>query len=625
LTRGANLGVKVLYFVVGTLFVSLALFFAGDTGYVAPGTIDLWTATVDSPDSFFLVFAIIFPAFTGVAAGRGLSGDLKDPRKAIPLGTLGATVVGFVVYFFIALKLAASASPADLASDQLIMSRIALWGPIIPIGLGCATFSSALGSILIAPRTLQALGADGVFPGTVFSGWVARGKGSSLEPFNGTLLTLLVALWFVVIGDVNFVARIISMVFMVTYGAICLISFLEHFAADPSYRPSFRSRWYISLIGALACFWFMFEMSPVSAILAILMMAAIYVVVARAHPEKRGLANIFQGVIFQLSRKLHVFLQKSQSTGEPAWRPSVVCISKDSFRRLTAFELLRWISYRYGFGTYIHFIEGYFSRSANEESRGLLDRLVKLADASNSNVYVDTIICPSYTTAIAQVVQLPSISGKENNLLLFDFAKDHPEELEHIVQNYGMAAAAGFDICILAGSDKGFGYHREIHIWITPEDYENAKLMILLAYVILGHPDWRKGLIRIFALFPESDMDEQRGDLLKLIREGRLPISERHIESVPLAPSSNKEHLVGEHSADADLIIMGFRGELIKRDRTEVFDGYSDLGTILFVNTQREIEIDRVVEEVQEPEEGGEDVAKAPDAPVEDGEDKAVE
>src|SRR5210317_2255024 len=87
-------------------------------------------------NQFFLVFAIIFPAFTGMTAGVGLSGDLKNPGKSIPIGTIAATVAGMVVYVFIAYKLATSASSDDLVSNYQIMKQVALFGPIIiPLGL----------------------------------------------------------------------------------------------------------------------------------------------------------------------------------------------------------------------------------------------------------------------------------------------------------------------------------------------------------------------------------------------------------------------------------------------------------------------------------------------------------
>jgi len=238
-TKGADLGMKALYVVVAILAVSLILFFFGTTPYadVFDSSQLFKGATTDK--SFFYVFAIIFPAFTGMTAGVGLSGDLRDPKKSIPFGTLSATIIGMVLYIFIALKLTSSASPFDLVNDQLIMGKIALWGPIIPIGLAAATISSALGSFMVAPRTLQAIGGDQVFPNKFVNSWIAKGTSKNNEPRNATILTSVIALIFVFMGDVNAVAEVISMFFMVTYGSLCLISFMQHFAADPSYRPSF--------------------------------------------------------------------------------------------------------------------------------------------------------------------------------------------------------------------------------------------------------------------------------------------------------------------------------------------------------------------------------------------------
>ena len=251
LTKGADLGVKALWGVAVILAISLGMFFLGDTPDSRPLSEVDFTAIVVGHDDFATVFAIVFPAFTGMTAGVGLSGDLANPRKSIPLGTLTATLVGMLMYVLIAFKLHLSATPEAMAANPLIMADIALWGPIIPIGLGAATLSSAVGSILIAPRTLQALANDRIFPAG--NGFLAQGKGAANEPTNATLVSGVIAVVFVALGDVDFVAQIISMFFMVTYGALCGISFLEHFAGNPSYRPSFRSKWYLSLAGSVFC------------------------------------------------------------------------------------------------------------------------------------------------------------------------------------------------------------------------------------------------------------------------------------------------------------------------------------------------------------------------------------
>ena len=142
LAKGTALGVRALWTVCVILAVSIGafLFGRGDDS-IRPDGMNL-TARIANPDSFGTVFATCFPAFTGMIAGLGLSGDLKTPQKSIPQGTIGATLAGMVVYVLVAVKLAASATPEALAADAFIMTRIALWGPAIYIGLAAASLSS---------------------------------------------------------------------------------------------------------------------------------------------------------------------------------------------------------------------------------------------------------------------------------------------------------------------------------------------------------------------------------------------------------------------------------------------------------------------------------------------------
>lgn len=590
LTRGANLGMKALYMVVGLLFISILLFLTGkSTGEEIEFVMN---NRISGADPFFYVFTIIFPAFTGLAAGLGLSGDLKNPTKSIPNGTLWATFIGMIIYILVAYKLAVSASPQELASDQFIMQRIAVWGPIIPIGLAAATLSSALGSLMVAPRTLQAIGVDSIFPSKFINDWFSKGKPVSNEPFNSSLITILIAFAFVVVGELNFVAQTIAMFFMVTYGAICTISFLEHFAADPSYRPTFRSKWYLSLTGAVFSIWLIFKMNGLYAAVALVLMGMIYYYVSSYSNESKGLGKLFRGVVFQLSRQLQIFAQRADKEDpDKYWRPFVICISHDTFVRRSAFDVLRWFSLKYGFGTYIHYIEGYLSKETNQQSKEILKKLINLAAGSKNRVYLDTIISPSYTSAIAQVIQLSGISGKGNNMILFEFSRSNPEALTEVLKNHRLLETTNFDICVLNTSYKSFGYKKYIHIWISIMDYENANLMILLGYIILGHPEWRKGQIKIFATHPPDEMEGKRIDLLNLIKSGRLPISPGNVELIPAGPDINPKQIISQKSMDADLTIVGFRSELIKAEGIKIFTGYEDIGNILFVSSNKEKKI----------------------------------
>ncbi len=586
-TKGADLGMKALYIVVSILAISLILFFCGSTPYAEAYDHTKLFSAFSSDKDFFFVFAIIFPAFTGMTAGVGLSGDLRNPKKSIPIGTLAATVTGMIIYFFIAYKLSTSASPEDLINDQLVMSEIALWGPIIPIGLAAATISSALGSFMVAPRTLQAIGIDKVIPNRLINYWISKGVSKNNEPRNATIVTSVIALVFVSMGDVNAVAEIISMFFMVTYGSLCLISFLQHFAADPSYRPSFKSKWYISLLGAVMCIYLMFKINTPYAMASILLMLLLYFYITSKSDTKKGMASIFQGVIHQFSRNLQVFLQKSEKDKkEEDWRPAILCLSKDSFERYSALEMMKWLSYRYGFGTYIHFEKAYFSKDSKASAAKKLDKLIKISSSSKSNVFLETLITPSNTAAIVHAVQQPGISGQPNNMMLFEYKKGDREWLEDIIDNYSVIKTAGFDLCILASSDRNFGYQKDIHIWISREDYDNANLMILLSYIVLGHPDWKKGQIKIFATFLKENIVEEQEHLIELTSTGRLPISANNIRVLSLLEGKSRLDLINEYSADADLTIVGFHENIIKSEKgIEVFEGYDKLGNVLFVNT----------------------------------------
>ena len=587
LKKGAHLGMKALYVVVVILFVSMVLFMLGKTDYSNQSSYKFLSRAVENPDDFFYVFAIIFPAFTGMAAGVGLSGDLKDPKKSIPIGTVAATITGMIIYIFVAFKLAMSASPANLVDDQLIMSDIAVWGPIIPIGLAAATISSALGSIIVAPRILQALGQDKVFQFKQVNDFVGTERANDKEPINSLIVTSVIAIFFVIIGDVNFVAEIISMFFMVSYGSICMISFLHHFAGDPSYRPSFKSKGVISMIGAAACLYLMLKMNFTYAVLALAMMTIFYLVISATNGNRKGLAKIFQGVIFQVSRKLQIFLQNTEKEEVEDWRPSVICISDSFFHRPSAFNILRWISHKYGFGTYLHYVEDYLSKESIESSKKEYDEILDLSSSTKSNVFIDTMISPSYTSAIAQAMQMPSISGKEFNMILFEYPKGDENVPTRITENFALVKAANFDVGVLLTSERDFGFRKRIDIWITKSDYENSNLMILMSYIIMGHSEWKSARINIFAIFPENELQQERENLTKLAEQGRLPISANNIEVIEKKEDSSNRDIINSKSRYADLTIVGFRSEAIKQLEGEIFSGYDEIGNTLFLNASK--------------------------------------
>ena len=590
-TRGAAVGMTALYVVVATLAAALIMFFLGSPvdGF-DPNTVGL-TNTVTSPDAFFVVFAIVFPAFTGMTAGVGLSGDLKNPRRSLPSGTLGATLTGMVVYMFIVTKLAYSAPPELLDGDQFVMSQIALWGPVIPIGLACATISSAIGSVLVAPRTLQALGGDENIPIDNVNAWLSRGVGPVNEPRNATMVTGVLAIVIVLLGDVDIVARLISMFFMVTYGSLCAISFLEHFAARPSYRPSFRSRWYVSLFGAVICLLVMFQMDPLFAILALLTLVGLYRLMASKRQGENDLGEMFKGVLTQLTRYTHVRLQRhAETSGQDEWRPSIIMVNDRTFDRRSPLIFLRWLCHRHGFGTYLHFVQGHLNQASFRESREVKEKLVKLAKVQQSTVYMDTIVSPSMTSALAQSLQVPGVSGLNNNAVMFEFSNNDGEEVVADIAKYcRFAASTNMAQLVLRHSDLHFGERRSIHVWLTWNDRENANLMILLSYILLGHPDWSNAEIKVFVALPQDQLEEQRAEFMRLVSEGRLPVSEMNLRFLPTNDLESFRQLVVDLSEDADLAVVGFDLEGLSQRGKDVFTNHPSLTDVLFVHTSEGI------------------------------------
>ncbi|WP_430813338.1 amino acid permease [Carboxylicivirga sp. RSCT41] len=586
LQKGSDMGIKTLYTVVVILFISITLFFIGQTDYSEAGNYQA-NFIFNNKNQFFIWFAICFPAFTGMTAGVGLSGDLKNPKKSIPRGTMWGTIIGMIIYAGIIYKFSVSLTPEEMTESQLAMANVAVLGAIvIPLGLGASTISSAIGSVLVAPRTLQALAIDRSFPGRRINLWLSKEKGKNNEPFNATLITIGIALVFVLMGEVDFVAQIISMFFMITYGSLCLISFLNHFGASPSYRPQFKSHWAISLMGFLLSVWVMFKIDALYTILAYTLITLLYLYLNYIHKERGGLQKIFLGALFQLSRRIQLYMQKNRSRhpDETEWRPSAICISANSFSHSKVFDLMKWISYKHGFGTYFHFLKGYYSSATTMEAKQIVDQLISEHHDEESSLYVDCMISPSYTTAIAQAIQSPSISGMENNMVIFEYRRSETEAINSILDNISLTRAGNYDVCVFSDASRNTNFKNGIHIWIRPIDILNANLMILLGFIILSHPDWRKGYVKIFSICEPDEIALTRKQLSELVQSGRLPITLSNIEIIARDDQTANQKLINERSSNAGLTIIGFREEQIKHSGADVFNGFENMGDILFVN-----------------------------------------
>ncbi len=324
----ADLALKAQFFILATIAASLLSFFIG------PGAPEASAPTaVFEKMSFWAVFAVFFPAVTGIEAGIAMSGDLKEPSKSLPRGTLAAVLTGYVVYMAIPVFLVLrGASPAVLMERPLILADMARWPLLILAGVWAATLSSALGALLGAPRTLQALAQDGILPRSL-----GRGFGKKQDPRLATACSFAVALLAVILGDLNLIAPVLSMFFLTSYGLINLSAGLEGLIESPNWRPRFKFPCWGSLLGAAACFGTMLMINSGATMIALGITAALYFLVKR-----RELNAHWGDMRYGLLMLTHRFALEGLMNHPPdarSWRPNVLAFSGSPQSRWNLVEL----------------------------------------------------------------------------------------------------------------------------------------------------------------------------------------------------------------------------------------------------------------------------------------------
>ncbi|WP_372754823.1 amino acid permease [Mariniflexile sp.] len=222
--------------------------------------------------SFWVVFAVFFPAVTGVMAGANMSGDLKNPRKNIPIGTISAVLITTIVYMGLVFVAALLATPTELLENYNVFIDKAYYAPIVLAGLLGATLSSALGSFVGAPRILLALGEKQILPKSPFLAKTNK-KG---EPINAMIITAVIVLLGLSLRNLNTIAPLITMFFMITYAMVNVVALIEQSLALPSFRPTLKIPIIVPLIGAFGSITVMFIINAAVALASIILIIIFY-------------------------------------------------------------------------------------------------------------------------------------------------------------------------------------------------------------------------------------------------------------------------------------------------------------------------------------------------------------
>ena len=335
---GAKYAIRLQYVILVLIILSILSFL-----FTQAEPIDTITVLGKFENAgFWEVFAIFFPAVTGIMAGANLSGDLKNPRKSIPLGTMSAIGFTLLVYIVLAVFSAYFIAPEELRSNQMFMVDYSLWGPIVIVGILAATFSSALGSLVGAPRILQALADQKTIP---YSNWFGQ-LTKKYEPRNALIFTGVIVIVSLLLGDLDALASVITLFFLITYGMLNLVVFIQQSMKIISFRPTFKVSRLIPLTGALGSFLVMILISPIFSILAILTIISLYVWLS-----KKGLKadwGDIRGGMFLVLAEVASRISEQFPRHQIAWKPDLLIPIEDPKKSVGSLLFIKSITYPSG-------------------------------------------------------------------------------------------------------------------------------------------------------------------------------------------------------------------------------------------------------------------------------------
>ncbi len=600
---GAGWTIKVQYGILIILVAALLSFYVGAVHVFSLSILheNLLPHFTDG-ENFFSIFALFFPAVTGIMAGANMSGDLENPARSIPRGTLAAVGVTALIYLSMALLLGGVRPSDELITNNFIVRDVSSWPVWITAGVFAATLSSALGSMMGAPRIMQAFTRDEVFPWLNFFG---AASGVSNEPRRATVLTFVISQGCILLGDLNAIAPIITMFFMITYALLNLATFYEAVTKNPSYRPTFRyCHWSLSLLGAVGCLAVMLLINWVWALASVVVIAAIYGWIQYREIEARW-GDLRGGVVFERARR--ALLRLEEMAYHPKnWRPIVLALSSSVWNRPQLAIYGQWLASGRGILTLAQVVCGDVEDHA--ERRDNYERALRKFIAKEELEAFPAVVISEYLSGgIESLVQCHGLGGLKPNTVLLGWPKTEAKSeafgatLRLLTRLHRSVICARFPLereeaegeDKISNRDATFADAWEvpagtIDVWWR--GMKNGTLMLLLAHLLRQNPEWRHNSIRVLRIVPaEEAVKEVRKHIEELATASRIRVE-------PVVIVSNDPFIsIQRTSRDAAILLLGFDApgegeEAAFFRRMENLAG--SLPRVLFVNSTGGMELE---------------------------------
>ncbi len=567
-----SLAIKSQYFILAAIalsLVSIAVGFFTNTHF-APETI-LLTPSREGVD-IQVIFGVFFPAVTGFTAGVAMSGDLKNPKKDIPFGTLSAIIVGFVVYVVLAISFAFFVNRDLLLNDYNFLLKIAWYSPLVLAGIWGATLSSALGGILGGPRILQAISKDKITP-KIF----AKGYGASNEPRNALIFIFLIAEAGILIGELNVIASVVSMFYLASYGFINLAFFLENWAST-DFRPTFKVKGIIGLIGFIASFAVMAQLGMLSMIAALVIMFGLFAWLNRKQLKSES-GDVWQSVWLSVVRRALHSLDK-KTLEDRNWQPNVILFSGGKDQRPYLMEFGKDLVGQYG-------LLSNFDLHESDDKKYLFPKHLQSQtdeDVSGNGIFIRRQTCSDIYTGIETIVSTYGFSGIEPNTVILGWMR---QSKKPVLFSQMLNRISELDVNILLlDYDKryGFGNYKTIDIWWRGAG-NNGNLALNLYKFLQASENWADAKLRLLVGNPineeASTLYKHAEQVLSNMRiEAEIKIINNQIEQKPFY------ELIRTESLKTDLIILGLPP--IKEGKEKEFVEQTsslmqDIGTVVLI------------------------------------------
>lgn len=580
--KSASLALKLqipIMIVVGLSLVALTVgVFSSDLK--AP---EMTATYPTAPDGFWYVFAVFFPAVTGFTAGIGMSGDLKDPTKSIPKGTLLAVGTGTLVYLIIPFLLGMTTrlNPEELATPGIdVWVKVAFLGAwlVFPGMLG-AILSSAFGSALGGPRVLQALAKDGLAP--KFLSKVSN----TGQPVLATIVTGSIALIAVALGGLNAVAQFVTVLFLTLYVVVNLSAAIEQLVSDTSYRPTITVPWYISLLGSIGAIFVMLLINPLACVIAIAFEFTLYMFL-RSRSLKKGWGDVRAGIWIALSR--YALVKHRKYSDDPRnWRPQILLFTGDLTKRLGLVRMAGWFNQNRGVVTVCDLLVGDLTHD-KPNVKPMISKMNSILEKEEVVAFSEVSVVPDYETGVLTVAQAKGIAGLKSNTVMFGWTEKSDRLESQLRMMQALSKVRKNTVIVRLNGLQEAGQKKRIDLWWRGKQ-QNGDLMLLLAYLLSLNHEWRHARIRVRSVvMNENERKGMNASIRSIMSSVRIKAD---IEVILKPEYKSILEVIHEYSKNSNVVFLGLR-EFVPGTENEYKDELirlsSGLQTTVFVRNSGE-------------------------------------